>query len=149
MLNLSTKISERLNEPVLCKNSISNVIHQIQKKSRLLIVMFCSSRKLVIAFFCQLLKLLQSTIGSYYKITCHSVILLANMHWLHKQSTVNGWSIKPIITYLWSRWARISPPGKADCVASNATLIACFQVPPISFAFVSALDWLGSSIGKE
>lgn len=65
MLSLSTKISETLNEPVLCKNSMSNVIHQIQKKSRLLIVMFCSSRKLVMAFFCQLLKLLQSTIGSY------------------------------------------------------------------------------------
>lgn len=43
----------------------------------------------------------------------------------------------------------ISPPGKANLVASYAALIASFQLPPIPLLFVSPFDWFGFSIGNE
>ena len=53
------------------------------------------------------------------------------------------------VTYLWSRCAMISPPGKAEVVASYDALIDCFQLPPMLLSLVLPFESFGSSIGKE
>ena len=52
-------------------------------------------------------------------------------------------------TYLWSRWAIISPPGNPNLVASKAALIDSLQVPPMLAAPFPVFDWFASSIGRE
>lgn len=121
-----------------------------QKSAGLPIFIFCLPRKSMMAFFCQLLKLLHGNKvwRSFRTIRVNSSLVGC----FNQVKAFYMLTLKVVVirrTYLWSRCARISPPGKAAFVVSKATLMACFHVPPMLSALVFDFVCPGSSIGKE
>lgn len=118
-----------------------------QKSAGLPIFIFCLPRKSMMAFFCQLLKLLHDK-----KVQCSFRIICVNSSLVDCFEAFYMLTLTVVVirrTYLWSRCARICPPGKAAFVASKATLMACFHVPPMLSALIFDFVCPGSSIGKE